>query len=149
MSYTVLGIDPGPSTGMAIMTYDAGPDGRRWEWTVLQVNGAAALELLGLLTARYHPVMIAVEAFIPSNRAGTKGRGAEVTRNIVGEIKSITGIPVKSRPAAEVKPWASDKRLDDAKFPMKEKTAWRHARDAGRHALYAFCRDGGGPDPLA
>lgn len=116
---------------------------------VLQVNGTEALALLDLLITRYRPGMIAVEAFIPGNRAGAKGKDAELTRNIVGEIKSITGIPVKSRPAVEVKKWASDKRLDDAKFPMKEKTAWRHARDAGRHALFAAVRDGGMRDPLA
>jgi hypothetical protein len=56
------------------------------------------------------------------------------------------GAKVVLRPAAEVKPWATDKRLEKIGFPLAPKL--KDARDAGRHMLFGAVKSGRADDPL-
>lgn len=146
-----VGVDPGPSTGIVVLVFDdVGV-----EWYVFQCNSDAAIYLLGFLCQKYAPRCVSYEAFVPSNRAGNKGKDADTTRRIAGQVETTAmgfshRIPktfIVARKAADVKPWATDKRLEKLKFPMGAK--FKDARDAARHALYAAVRDGKERDPLA
>ncbi len=147
------GIDPGPSTGIAILNFnDLEPSG----WSVFQVDGDSAPWLIERILQDYCPVIVAVEKFIVSNRPGTKGADAELTRSIannvtptVARVNTIIAGPrivVRERRAIDVKPWATDKRLAKTDFPWGAK--FKDARDAGRHALFAAVHDGRERDPL-
>jgi hypothetical protein len=140
-----VGIDPGPSTGIAVLNFnDLEPPG----WEVFQVGGVSAIWLLDHILRDYRPKIVAVEEFIVSNRPGTKGADAELTRRIANQAaaKRLNGYTVRERRAIDVKPWATDKRLAKTDFPWGAK--FKDARDAGRHALYAAVRDGRERDPL-
>ena len=52
------------------------------------------------------------------------------------------------RPAATVKPWATDERLKKAGL-LAVCHGMPHAADAMRHLLYRAVRDAGVPDPLS
>ena len=57
------------------------------------------------------------------------------------------GYVVKVRKAADIKPWATNKRLEAAGL-LGQITSMRHANDAGRHALYTASHDLYMEDPL-
>lgn len=145
-----LGVDPGPSTGIALLNLE---DGCSPEWTVFQVNGFGAQWLLGELCRTYCPRGVSYEEFVPGNRAGTKGKAAQETRIIANNVPGIAkqncpnGVFVVARRAADVFPWATDKRLEKSGFPLGPK--FKDARSAGKHALYMAVRDGKERDPLA
>jgi hypothetical protein len=67
------------------------------------------------------------------------------------ERLQLHGYPVKIRSAAEVKPWASDKRLERAGITGNSAVHGkaRDSYDAARHALYCAVWDGKMRDPLA
>lgn len=148
---TYMGIDPGPSTGIVLLfVHDDG----YWEWMVFQVDSNAAYWLIQEIYARFCPCLVAIEKFIPMNKGGTAGKDAETTRRIaehsyqlVPTIKRVPAAQARLRKAADVKPWATDKRLEKAGFPLGAK--FKDARDAGRHVLYAAVLDGKERDPLA
>lgn len=148
-----IGVDPGPSTGIVVLVFD--DELNDVEWYVYQVSDNAALLLLGDLCRQWSPRVVSYEEFVPSNRAGNKGKDADTTRRIAGQVETTAmgfshRIPktfIVARKAADVKPWATDKRLEKLKFPMGAK--FKDARDAARHALYAAVRDGKERDPLA
>jgi hypothetical protein len=82
-----------------------------------------------------------------------------VTRDLIGTLQEVweehdstaegrRGARWFQRPAAHVKPWATDERLEAAGL-LEATKGMRHARDAARHALFAACKDGGIPDPLS
>lgn len=147
-----LGLDPGPSTGIALLNLE---DGCSPEWTVFQVNGDGANWLLAELCRTYAPRAVEYEEFVPSNRAGTKGKAAQETRRIADQVPLIAGancrrVPpvfVVARRATDVFGWALDKRLEASGFPWGPK--FKDARAAGKHALYTAVRDGKERDPLA
>lgn len=145
-SRVYIGVDPGPSTGIVVLVFDEAGT----EWYVFQCNGDAAIYLLGFLCQKYVPRAVSYEAFVPGNRAGNKGKDADETRRIAGQVEiAVAVVPAGftiARKAADVKPWATDKRLEKLKFPMGAK--FKDARDAARHALYCAVRDGKESDPL-
>lgn len=145
-----VGIDPGPSTGIAILNFsDLEPPG----WEVFQCGGESATWLIDQIYSSFCPKIVAVEQFIVSNRPGTKGKDAELTRRIANyAVSAAHGIrrnpscKICERRAIDVKPWASDNRLNRTNFPWGAK--FKDARDAGRHALFAAVHDGRERDPL-
>lgn len=166
MTYQFMGVDPGPSCGIALLRYTPSYERQMllspWDWLVLQVNGAKAVEIAAGLIDHYQPKWLFTEKFIPSNRAGTTGKDAELTREINHNIEefhrrrvaettskwdAMYGGRQVSRPAAHVKPWSSDKRLTVTGFPMGPK--FKDGRDGGRHVLFGAVKDGGARDPLA
>jgi hypothetical protein len=143
-----MGIDPGPSTGIVLLVVK---DDGSWTWHVFQVDGDTAFWLIAQLCESFSPLVVAIEAFVPSNRAGTNGSDAELTRRIADHAYQLVmtikppAFPRK-RKAADVKPWANDNRLKKAKFPLGAK--FKDARDAARQAMYAAVYDGKERDPL-
>lgn len=146
-----MGIDPGPSTGIAVFNPDHAGSVQGM-WSVFQVDGQTAFWLIAEICTAWQPRIIAVEEFEVRGNGGTTGKDAELTRHLAHYAQDQARIQqppalVRMRKPALVKPWATDKRLTKTGFPLG--TKFKDARDAGRHALYAAVRDGREPDPLS
>jgi hypothetical protein len=156
-----LGIDPGPHTGLYAAWWDPRPlpDGREG-WTLEHciarecAAADAAAVLRGMLRGHEDgfPVRAAgIEAFV-ARRKSVKLHGVRAN-HIVAQVSELTGvlagygIPVIARPAGTVKPWATDKRLDEASLLLLAGSS-PHVKDAGRHLLFTACQ-AGLPDPLS
>jgi hypothetical protein len=145
----VIGIDPGPVTGLAVLEWGDVP----LQWTVSQVAASSSGVLLARVRATLldwqagdSNVLVAAEDYVITNRTvRTAGRGAQKITNGLASWLSMEGAVMRS--PGQVKPWASDERLRRAGV-MDILQGMRHARDAARHALYAACHDRGLPDPL-
>jgi hypothetical protein len=155
--FRVVAVDPGPTPGVAAVTGGPGPvsvavfqcDARSVAWLV---------HTLLTLPARnkriQYRVVLAVERFVVGPRAARLAGAAAAaqTRDMIGELgalgEELAGVTVVRRAAAEVMPWATDKRLSAAGLLAITK-AMPHARAAARHALFTAVRDGGLPDPLS
>lgn len=149
MSQLVIGVDPGPSTGIAWTT---GPDGNgSWRVHALQCDFGSAQLLLQMLVQQAlcpQDVTVQAEKFETGNRAGAKGKNAGITREafqVARMAAEAYGARFFEEKAADAKPWATDKRLEKTGFPM---ALGAHARDAGRHMLRAAVWRCGMPDPL-
>lgn len=155
---SVVGIDPGPSTGISFIDYIGNAVAGSMQ---IQVDGKSAAVLLEAVLARYYSnseVVTArfaqVEPFVTGQSAGTKGEPAEVTRQLafeLGEKLQLWGYTVWRRKKADIfkkdgTGWASDKRLRAAGILRPPEN--RHANDASRHALYCAVHDAYRPDPL-
>lgn len=154
------GVDPGPTTGICLLDYAAG---RLIGKTVLQVDGGSAAIVLGYLlagiatSAAERGVVIgrragSVERWVEGPAAGRKH--AKVTRQIemeCAEALELFGYPVRIRPAADVKPRWTSKRLVAAGLAADEKGLTddlRHGWDAARHCLCGAREAGIIADPL-
>jgi hypothetical protein len=161
---SVIGLDPGPTTGMAFLDYRGlvlpGRTAPQWDLvgrTSLQVDGESAQIVLEAMISKYYsdPNVVGaryagVENFITGNSAGTKGKNADVTRQLVMQLTEhlqIWGYSVQIRKAADVKPWATDRRLQS--IGMLGPAEQKHANDGVRHALFAAKADAKMRDPLA
>jgi len=153
-SILVLGVDPGPTTGIAALRYT---DGRLAEVRVAQCCADWALPLLtglGLLDpAQRGLIVLAIERFVVGPRAAHSATAVagQITRDLAGALIALgepTRVLIRTRSAAEVKPWATDTRLDAAGLLAPTRGS-AHARDGCRHALFAACHDLGIPDPLS
>jgi hypothetical protein len=154
---SVIGADPGPTTGLSFLDYE---DGKLTGWTVLQVDGDSAQAVLAAILAKMHAYYAEndagvvkryaqVEPFVTGQSAGTRGPKADYTRQEVFtlvEQLQLWGYAVKLRKAADIKTWASDKRLKAAGILRPPEN--RHGNDASRHALYTSVHDAYLPDPL-
>lgn len=143
----IIGVDPGQTTGIAL--YD--PDEPSWDFT--QCSPGAVLTIVQAYIDR-GARLVAVERFVVGPRAArsSSSQAGQITRDLVGALAALegagpSGLQIKLRPAAEVKPWAVDKRLLASGTPAL--SGWRHAADAARQALYAAVKDAGIPDPLS
>jgi hypothetical protein len=160
MISSCVGADPGPATGLCFLDYDRGHLVGR---TLLQSEGAtAAYVLQSLIEGRCRTLdpaetgkrIASVEKFVTGAGAGSRGKNADVTRQLVMELTEVlqmSGYTVTIRPAADVKPWASNKRLVAAGIYSSEKAMHSdmgHAADAARHCLYGAHEAGITADPL-
>lgn len=150
----VVGIDPGPMPGLVALDYY--PDGSIHEARVVQCTANAAEEALrGLLISRAsqaYPV-VQIEKFVVGRRAtrsSTASAGAETRRmvELLAHVAEEFDAQVHIRSASEVKPWATDARLEAGGLADLVK-GMRHAKDAARHALFAASKNAGIPDPLS
>lgn len=155
MSLTsVIGIDPGPTSGISVLDYAYDTLS---VWTVIQVDGDSAPGLLdAIMMKRIHTLGSAVvkryaqvEPFVTGQGAGTRGPKADYTRQqafkLVEQLQAW-GYAVQLRKAADVKTWASNKRLKAAGILRPPEN--RHGNDASRHALFTAVHDAYLPDPL-
>jgi hypothetical protein len=158
-----IGVDPGPATGLCLLEYTGGQLIGR---TVLQCQGSTAVYTLKGLLLAYHGGGLgvraktngkragSVEKFVTGRSAGSRGAAADVTRQLVmefAELLQMFGYAVMIRPAADVKPWASDKRLVAARIADSAKDipgSLGHGWDAARHCLYGAREAGIAADPL-
>lgn len=149
----VIGVDPGVTTGISVLTSYDGDDPHM----LVQANPVAVPFIVGslflMLQDQFPDAVqcLAIEAFRVGRRSGRLAHpaGAATTRRLHDELVAWAEprrIVVRSRPAADVKTWATDKRLD--KLGLRQ-LGLPHAADAGRHALYAAVHDFGFPDPLS
>ncbi len=157
---SVIGVDPGPSTGIAFLDFSGDRLAGR---TMIQVDGTSAQLVLEAMLAKYYadPQVVTrrfaqVEAFVTGQSAGTKGADAEVTRQlsfVFAEQLQMWGYRTQLRKKADVWSsagkaggWATDKRLAAAGVLRPPEN--KHANDAGRHALFCAVHDAHLPDPL-
>lgn len=146
MTRYVLGCDPGLTTGLARIDLDT----RAWE--LVQVTPGAAPAVLAALGPTGTLVTFAVERFVVGPRAGRSStpKAGQVTRELVALLSDLArglGAQVFTAPAAGIKPWATNKRLDAA--GVTAAAGWGHARDGARNALFASHHLGLLPDPLS
>lgn len=148
----IIGVDPGRVTGIAGLSIF---DGELTNHTLIQCTHDVPRWLVRHLFDSVQPVdrlVLAVERFVVRARAGRSSDAAagEITRDLIGALATIGemhGAAVYLRSASDVKPWATDKRLEAA--GLNKYSTMRHAADAARHALFAAVRDCGLPDPLS
>jgi hypothetical protein len=151
-----IGIDSGKTVGMGFLDY---ANRQLVGISLIQVDYISAPVVLEAMLGRYYadpehvPLRFAgVEAFLAGRSAGSKGPYAELTRQVVFDMSQILqswGYHVSKRPAAEVKTWATNKRLESIGFAERSSmTDMNHAWDGGRHALFTAKHDAHLPDPL-
>lgn len=155
----VIGIDPGPIPGFVLLRFNRTPFGVA---QVVQCTHNAAPKIFGALLDAIDdtPTLVQIERFVVGRRSGRSSTAAagEVTRDLIGALREVWSDRDSSptgrlggrwlqRSASQVKPWATDLRLEAAGL-IEATKGMRHARDAARHALFAAVHDGGIPDPL-
>lgn len=150
----IIGIDPGPTPGMVELVYT---DRKLIDTHVVQCSlGIASAVFLALIAERSTKAWdttVQIERFVigrRSARSSTASAGAQ-TRDLVGALQHEAeqlGAACILQNAGTVKPWATDLRLEAAGL-LAATRGMAHARDAGRHALYAACSAAGLPDPLS
>lgn len=154
----VIGIDPGPLPGVVRLSLRMTENTNRAAWIsdaqALQVTPGLLVTVLEGINFATEIEAVAYERFVVGRRAAqssTPAAGAR-TRNMIGELEAwATGrswVTLAARSAAEVKPWATDTRLDAAGL-LELTKGMRHARDAARHALFCAVKEFGLPDPLS
>lgn len=147
MTPLIVGVDPGQTTGIALFDPDA------LTWDFIQCSPGAVLWIVESAIER-GARLIAVERFVVGPRASrsSSSKAGQITRDLIGALAALgeagpSDLQIKLRPAAEVKPWATDKRLIAVGMTVSHKM--RDAADAARQALFAAVKDCGVPDPLS
>lgn len=153
----VIGVDPGPIPGFAVLNVSPYASAVI-QAEVLQCTAGLAPLMLGALTvgayeAGAERTIVALEEFVVGNRAAKSAhkRAGSLTRTVLNALERdaiADGCQTFRRTAAQVKPWATDARLEAVGL-LDICTGMRHARDAARHALFAAVHDVGLPDPLS
>lgn len=135
---SIIGIDPGGTTGVALLQMRPGADGapryclpkafqvgtrragkgERSEDIVERLNKEFGLLFVanGLLGGSRNSVLFAVEKFVVGPRAGRAGtpQASEVARKVIGQIHALAydlDATIVERTASQVKLWATDARL--------------------------------------
>jgi hypothetical protein len=147
----VIGVDPGQTTGIFIVTFDASRKVSSKPIAV-QVHGSEGVVPFVQSALTRRPTcepLLAVEQFVVGNRASRSSSAAagRITRALIQELYEL-GNDVFLRSAALVKPWATDRRLEAARL-LDSTVGMGHARDASRHALYAAVHQGIALDPMS
>lgn len=148
----IFGVDPGSTTGIAVLTYLEGH--LLGEPILIQCNPPPVVPIISTFLRAASPArtLLAIEKFVVGTRAArsSDARAGSATRALIGSISalgdSLAG-RVVLRSASEVKPWATDRRLEAAGFVGPK--GMSHATDALRHALFAAVKDADVPDPLS
>lgn len=153
----VFGVDPGPLPGIVrlhlVPAGAAALTTRLASAEAVQSTPGALTAVLDGLAAGSSRTALALERYVVGSRAARSAAAAagSATRGMVGVVEAWGNVHcyrVHLRCAADVKPWATDERLHALGLIDLTK-GMRHARDAGRHALFAAVRDYGLPDPLS
>jgi hypothetical protein len=154
-AHVFIGIDPGPVPGFVLIDWFT--DGPMPRLEVVQCSRGVAPLILRAFVLDHQleePPLVQIERFVVGKRAGrsSSAKAGEQTRDLIGQlIASVPSLPAESwraRAAGEVKPWATDERLEAAGL-LDATKGMRHARDAARHALFVAVKDGGVSDPLS
>jgi hypothetical protein len=150
----IVGIDPGPVVGIVRLHLAIQPAASSTLLCAeaLQVTPGVAVSMLDVLI-QGDEAAVAVERFVigPRSARSSTPAGGAAAREVITRVADWVywrGLPYWSRSAAEVKPWATDTRLAAAGL-MEPTVGMRHARDAGRHALFTAVKHYGLPDPLS
>jgi hypothetical protein len=175
MALRVLGVDPGGTTGMALLELSREDGGRHALYTPYTTITHTLYQYASIEAARgaleaLKPDLIAVESWVAMRRAGRLSgyrKGGRIAADLAAEVGALgegpstasakallmAGEPIDGSPyvvsnnAARAKKWATDRRLAAAGIRGR-KTADRHALDGARHALFAATELGLIEDPL-
>jgi hypothetical protein len=150
----VIGVDPGGTTGLAVVEYTPEHGYRlRAHLGAPLLPGEVSAQIGAMVGAAIGdtagPWWIAAERFVVSRRAGRSSTAAagERARATLGALEAAFPGRVKLRNAAAAKGWAVDARLKAAGlWPAQGRP---HTADAARHALYFQVVNLGNPDPLS
>lgn len=147
----VIGIDPGGTTGLAVVEYT-------WETgyrLVAHIGAplATPIEVVNQIRAMTRELApaawwIAAERFVVNRRASrsSSAKAGERARSIIGGVEAVFPLRVKLRNASAAKGWATDDRIHAAGlWPAQGRP---HTTDAVRHALYMLVTTFGHPDPI-
>lgn len=149
MNTLIIGIDPGVTTGVFACPWMEGIAGNKP--VAMQIIGAEAVvpTVQALIDRSVLTPLLAIEQFVlgPRSSKSQAAAAGRVTRAIIHALLDLEADAVV-RPAAQVKPWATDKRLDAAGL-LEHTTGMHHARDAARHVLFAAVDAGIARDPLS
>lgn len=140
MSARVIGVDPGPTPGIVVLGVE---DGQLTDVGVMQCSASLLYTLVSAFNP-YKEAVVAVERFVARGRANA---AQSLTHDQVANLERLHPI-IFQRSASQVKPWATDARLEAAGL-LEACKGMCHARDAARHALYAAVHDAGLTDPLS
>lgn len=141
MTGLILGIDPGVTTGFAMLEWA----GTRYRAILGQLKGGGTLLCLAALCTSPVVDSIAIEDFVIGRGSQRAGAAGSWTRQVIAHAEDCARVPVHKRSAATVKPWATDKRLAAISGFT---TGLPHAGDALRQAIFSAVKDHGWPDPL-
>lgn len=132
---TVGGLDPGPKPGSVVLSITSDRD------AVLSVTAQTDVTVDQLLECDY----LAVERYVIQPRSGrSQDKGAQALTLAMAEDVHQRALHALGRTRCQylgpgnVKPWATDRRLDRYGLLVKG----GHHRDAVRHALYLAVRHG-------
>lgn len=148
-----LGIDPGPVPGLFLARWRPGEQKAVWA-RAFQCDAVTVPYLLALLLEDRQDDEIScgqIEEFRTLRGAGTRGRYASVTREMITVLTGLAakqGVTLAVRHSSAVFPWAGDRRLAAAGL-LEATVQLPHARAASRHALFCAVADGGLADPLS
>lgn len=155
MSAIVIGVDPGPVTGICALHLGPLAAGEpAYSPSIIQCDHRSVLSIVDMLAEPGRlgvSAVLAVEGFVVSSRAARSAHApaGRIARELAGELAALPGFAqTVTRTAAMVKPWATDLRLARAGL-LDLCPGMPHARDAARHALYTAVRQFGQPDPLS
>lgn len=152
----ILGLDPGPCTGLVLLAWDAGDLG--WPPDAVeayQCDASSSPDLLVWVLNRMPAHRLgAIEEFREGVRSvrTRNPEDAKVTRALVPTMKLICatyGITLQARPAATVKVWSSDRRMTAAGLWPKVPAKMLDARSAAQVACFCATERAGLPDPLS
>jgi hypothetical protein len=143
----IIGVDPGPATG--IVTLHWAPGVITWppEIRAYQCSAGTAPKLLKLLLEQEVWTAGQIEHFVHGNLPNSPTTVA--LENELADIAENWGLRLARRPMATVKPWASEKRLAAAGLIRAVPAKMVDARAAGRHAVYCAVNGAHLPDPLS
>lgn len=143
LSYTVIGVDPGPEPGLVALYIEAQ---RLVTSGVWGRGNPTAVIFDEMVSARDRDavVWVAVEKFVFSRATSRNRHGASHETHAMAEdvAQYARGLGLKTQflGAGNVKPWATDSRLRE--FGLWDGLPNGHHRDAARHALFMAQRGG-------
>jgi hypothetical protein len=149
MIINVIGVDPGPTTGIAILHWRAGDHGAKplAVWHGYQCDAGSAKDLLrDLLRLGDEDWYGEIEHFVPS-----KLPGSPVTVQLEDELSAVAescGVHLDKKPMASVKPWCSARRMEASRAWATIPVKMVDARAAAKHCLYRAVGAAGVLDPL-
>lgn len=151
MMTLIIGIDPGPVTGVCLLRLPD-PAGREGKWNAdfAQCTPEALWVLLAGWIESFPVRAVAHESFVVGHRASRVNDPAasKAARDVEGGLRLAVPPEVRrfSRRATDIKPWATDARLKSVGLLVGGRSLV-HARDAAKHALYSACHDFGARVP--
>lgn len=153
---TIVGVDPGPTTGVGVMLFEDALGA--WECTrtaVFQCDLESAPWLVAVCLdwqGAFAYKVLAVERYVIGSRSSkvSHAGASSATRQLIGNLEQQAfdrKVVFRQRAAGEVKPWATDLRLTKAGFKLPK--GMTHGADGCRHGLFSAVHDCGVPDPLS
>lgn len=130
MNATVIGLDPGRTTGVAIFSVQGGSQ----SFISKQVSGPVSVpKILAIIERWPAPIIVTYEKFIVTRDTGKRSRINETTDVIgavIGYCATREFIDLESHTASEAKTACPDTRLRELGWYQPH---MRHANDAARH----------------